>query len=156
MRVHGLDFSGYRAGETDFASLINAVPQASLQELVDVTRIIAGQLSSPIPNLNVSVIVTGHSDRQDRPDLSCDERRASEIAAARDRAASAWEWIKAEVTAAVAEDGVDAGQWWETSPHITWAVVPAATGTLKHDPPSEEQRPENRRVMVLVSIFNPE
>jgi flagellar motor protein MotB len=117
----------------------------------------AGQITNPVPNLFVSIIVTGHSDRQDQADLGCDARRASEIKAATDRAVSAWEWIKQEVSSLVSQSGMQAGDWWETSKHITWALVYAAAGMLKFDTPADEyQRSQNRRVVILVSIFNPE
>jgi hypothetical protein len=60
------------------------------------------------------------------------------------------------VNSKVVAAGRNAGEWWETSPHVTWGLVFAAAGMLKHDPPSEDQRPLNRRVVVLVSIFNPD
>jgi hypothetical protein len=51
--------------------------------------VIAGEITSPVPDLRISLIVVGHSDRRDRMDFICDRRRASGIEAARDRAASA-------------------------------------------------------------------
>ena len=117
--------------------------------------VVSFQLTNPTPTPFVSLIAVGHSDRQDRSDFSCDQRRSSEIEASTARAVSAWEWIKARVTEKAAEQGVDAGEWWETSPFVTWGLVFAATGMLKHPQPADEQqRLENRRVTVLVSIFN--
>lgn len=156
MRLMAITFDGYASGQTDFGTLLSTVPQAGFVDLEDVMTIIAGQITSPVPNLRVSLIVVGHSDRQDRTDLSCDQRRASEIEAARDRAVSAWEFIKNEVNAKVTAAGGPAGEWWETSPHVTWGLVFAAAGMLVHDPPTEDQRPLNRRVVVLVSLFNAE
>jgi hypothetical protein len=157
MRLIAEEFSGYGSGVTDFATLLATTPQPALGELETVLDIVAGQLGTPpTPNLFVSLIVVGHSDRQDRTDFTCDQRRTSEIEAARDRAVSAWEWIKARVTAKAAAAGVVAGDWWETSPHVTWGLVFAAAGMLKFPNPSTAERPLNRRVVVLVSIFNPD
>jgi hypothetical protein len=103
-----------------------------------------------------SLIVAGHSDRQDRADLSCDERRTSEADAAQSRASSAWEWIKARVAELTSIAGVEAGEWWDTSPHITWGLVYAGAGMLKFPVPAAGERPQNRRVVVLVSQFAPE
>lgn len=155
MRLKAIKFAGYGSGVTDFATLLATVPQTGEAQLRDVVRLIAGQLTNPVPGLFVSVIVAGHSDRQDRADFTCDQRRASETAAAKDRAVSAWEWIKQEVTAEAALSGVAAGDWWDASPNVTWGLVFAAAGMLQHDPPTPAQRPLNRRVDVLVSIFAP-
>ncbi len=87
--------------------------------------------------------------------MTCDERRASEIAAARDRGASAWEWVKARVTERLAVSGVEAGDWWETAPSVNWSLVFAAAGMLQHDPPTaEEERRLNRRVVFLVGTID--
>lgn len=157
MRLTALTFDGYGSGETDFSTLISGSSPPDLNALNNVVTIMAGQITQPVPNQFVSIIVTGHSDRQDQADLSCDERRASEIKAATDRAQSAWDWIKQQVSLIVSESGGQAGDWWETSQHMTWAQVFAAAGMLLHDPPtSEDDRSHNRRVVILASIFNPE
>lgn len=155
MRLFADEFSGFPAGVTDFGTLLQTTTQPDLAELESVLDIVSFQLTNPTPTPFVSLIVVGHSDRQDRSDFSCDQRRSSEIEASTARAVSAWEWIKARVTEKAAEQGVDAGEWWETSPFVTWGLVFAATGMLKHPQPADEQqRLENRRVTVLVSIFN--
>jgi hypothetical protein len=154
MRLTAMTFDGYEAGQTDFGTLLATVPQAELNNLLDITSIIAGQITAPAPGVFVSLIVTGHSDRQDRADFSCDQRRDSEIAAATERAVSAWEWIKADVATKVAASGGNAGDWWETSGFVTWGLVFAAAGMLKFNPPSDDERRLNRRVVVLSSLFS--
>jgi flagellar motor protein MotB len=158
VRLKAITFDHYAANETDFAALIDSTAPPGLTDLESVCETIAGQIVNPVANLFVSIIVVGHSDRQDRSDLSCDDRRASEIAAAEARAASAWAWIQQRVTQIVADQsGVDAGEWWETATHVTWGLVFAAAGMLQHDPPSDdEERAQNRRVVILASIFMPE
>lgn len=123
MRLKALEFAGYGAGVTDFTALLETTDQPNLTGLEESLTAVAGQLIDPVPNRFLSLIVTGHSDRQDRADLDFDERRTSEADAARDRALSAWEWIKAWVVESAAASGVDAGEWWETSPHVTWGLV---------------------------------
>lgn len=156
MRLNAITFSGYPAGVTDFGALLAAVPQPGLAQLDDVMTVVAGQIVNPVPNLHVSLIIVGHSDRQDRGDFSCDQRRASEAEAASDRASSAWVYIREKVNSKVVQAGGEAGPWWETSPHVTWAQVYAGAGMLLHNPPTNAQRPLNRRVVVLVSVFNPD
>lgn len=153
MRLTAISFSGYEAGQTDFGPVFDGGPEIEREQLQGVVERIADALIDPDNGQFTSVVVTGHSDRQDRSDLSCDQRRVSEIVAARDRAVSAWDWVKDRVTQRMAESGLDAGQWWETGPNVTWGLVFAAAGMLEHDPPTAEQRPLNRRVIVLVSMF---
>lgn len=157
MRLLAKEFAGFPAGITDFQTLLNTTPQPGLAELDFVLDIVAGQLTNPMPNQFVSLIVVGHSDRQDRTDFNCDQRRTSEIEASKARAISAWEWIKETVIVKAAASGVAADDWWETSPHVTWGLVFAAAGMMHNpNPMGEAQRAANRRVVVLVSIFNPE
>jgi hypothetical protein len=157
MRLRALTFAGYPSGKTSFAELLSTVPQPQMNDLLEVTSLITEQVRAPVPNRFISVIVTGHSDRQDRADFDCNQRRASEIQAARDRAVSAWEWIKAEVATELGADAAQAGEWWETSPQMTWGLVYAAAGMLQHDPPGgEDERSQNRRVVILTSVFNPQ
>lgn len=154
MRLTALEFAGYGSGATDFSALLASTAQGDLPALTAVLDMLAGQVVAPVGTRSSSIIVVGHSDRQDRSDLTCDARRASEIAAATDRAVSAWQWIKAQVSERTAQSGVDAGEWWETTPQVTWGLVFAAAGMLHHDPPSgEQERAANRRVVLLVSMF---
>ena len=155
MRLEALEFAGYPAGVTDFARLVETTDQPSLPRLGEILTALADQVASPVPHRSFSLIVAGHSDRQDRADFSCDQRRASEADAAQHRAVSAWEWIKARVVDLTAVTGVDASDWWETSPHVTWGLVYAGAGMLKFPTPTGEERPLNRRVVVLVSRFEP-
>ena len=154
MRLTAIKFSGYQPGQTDFATVFETAGETEREQILGVIELIADQIIESDSNQFASIVVTGHSDRQDRSDLSCDQRRASEITAARDRAVSAWEWVKVRVTERLAQSGIDAGEWWESSPRMTWAMVFAAAGMLEHDPPaSEAERLQNRRVVMLVSLF---
>lgn len=153
MRLKALKFEGYEAGQTDFAAYLATAPADLRTELSELTAAVAAQLVAPHPDQFFSLIVIGHADRQDRADLGCDERRASETEAATGRAFSAWEWIKADVTSNATALGTDVGQWWEDSPFVTWGLASAGASQLKHNPPTQQQRRENRRVILLVSHF---
>jgi flagellar motor protein MotB len=155
MRLTALTVAGYTSGQTAFDPMFASVGLVERQQLLGVVQRIADGIADPAKGQLTSVVVVGHSDRQDLPSMSCDERRASEIAAARDRAVSAWDWVKARVTERLTVSGVDAGDWWETAPSITWSLVFAAAGMLQHDPPTPDERPLNRRVEFLVTLFDP-
>jgi flagellar motor protein MotB len=153
MRLTAFKFPGYAAGQSAFSPVFENSSQIHREQFLSVIERIAGAIIDPENGQFTSIIIVGHSDRQDRSDMNCNQRRASEIAAARDRAIEAWEWVKEQVTARVAQSGMVAGDWWETSPRVTWGLVYAAAGMLEHDPPSQAQRPLNRRVVILVSMF---
>lgn len=77
MRLTAITFDRYGSGETDFTALISGSPQAGLTVLNQVMTVMAGQITSPVSNLFVSIIVTGHSDRQDQAEMDCDAMRQS-------------------------------------------------------------------------------
>ena len=154
MRLTAVTIAGYPAGVTDFATVLAAAGAPEREQVLSLVERIADGIIDPGNGQFTAVQVVGHSDRQDLTTMTCDQRRASEIAAARDRAVSAWDWLRDAVTARLAESGIDAGDWWETAPSMTWAMVFAAAGMLQFDPPSMDQRPLNRRVVFLVSMFD--
>lgn len=155
MRLEALEFASYPPGVTDFAQLLATTDQPNLFRLGEILTAVADQVANPVPNRFFSLIVAGHSDRQDRADMSCDERRTSEAEAAQGRAVSAWEWVKGRVVELVSVAGIDAGEWWESSPQVTWGLVFAGAGMLKFPEPTPDERLLNRRVVVLVSQFEP-
>lgn len=157
MRLTAYEFAGFPAGITDFQTLLSTTAQPRLADFETLLDAVTDQVTNPVPNVFVSMIVVGHSDRQDRSDLDCNQRRTSEIEASTARAVSAWEWVKARVTQKAADQGLAAGTWWEDSPHVTWGLVFAATGMLHvPNPMGEADRAANRRVVVLVSVFGPD
>lgn len=158
MRLVPITFDGYASGQTDFEPVYQSAEAADAREqLLGVVERIADSIIQADENrAATSLIIVGHADRQDQSNMSCDQRRASEIAAARDRAVSAWEFVKQAVTErlAAADPPIEAGDWWETAPHVTWGLVYAAAGMLRHDPPADEaQRRQNRRVVMLVTMI---
>jgi flagellar motor protein MotB len=157
MRLTAIAFDGFESGHTDFSELFGS-PAAEVQReqfLGIVERIADGIIQGDENRQVTSIIVVGHSDRQDRTDMNCDQRRASEIDAAEKRAISAWELVKQAVIQrlAAANPPIDGTDWWENAPHVTWGLVFAAAGMmLKNPPASEAERKMNRRVVILVSM----
>jgi flagellar motor protein MotB len=154
MRLTPITFSGYQSGHTDFAEVFDSNPEAEREAVLSLVERIANGIIDPNSGQFTSVIVVGHSDRQDDTSLSCDQRRTSEIEAATNRANSAWNFLKDKVAERLTQSGISAADWPETAPSVTWALVYAAAGMLKFDPPTQAQRPLNRRVMFLVSMFD--
>ena len=154
MRVQLFRFGGYQADQTDFGTGGAAVPGNPVEELADALKVIAQGIGGS-ENVRSTITVAGHSDRQDRPDFSCDQRRESEIVNSRDRAISAWEACKFLITNELQQAGSPEAkvEWWDTSDRVTWDLVFAATGMLLNGSANEAERAQNRRVDILISIF---
>jgi flagellar motor protein MotB len=156
MRHLAITVAGYPAGQTEFEPMFASAELVERQQLLGVVQRIADSIVEPETGRFTSIVVVGHSDRQDNPTMGCDEKRASEIAAARARGTSAWEWVTGRVSERLAVAGVEADEWWETASSVGWSLVFAAAGMLEHDPPaSEEERLLNRRVVFVVGTLDP-
>lgn len=152
MRVQLFRFDRYPAGQTDFEA-VAALLGSPLLELDDAFRAMAEGIAGTANNFSTITIV-GHSDRQDRADFNCDQRRQSEIDAASARANSAWDFCRVAISQHIEQiSGAPPADWWETSDRVTWDLVFASVGMLRNGSASEDERLQNRRVDILVSIF---
>lgn len=159
-------FEGFNSGETDFAALeARSIPdaRARLGRLLD--RIVAGILAPPGATFN-SLVIVGHSDRQDTLGMSCDDRRKSEHSAALRRAASAAEWILDRIDERLVAGGhppvPDRGDIQNMTYELVFAgagnlesVVPPADPYSTPPPQTAADRLRNRRVVFLVSPLIP-
>jgi flagellar motor protein MotB len=150
MRVKLLRFDSYPGGVTDF-NAIRTLPQNPAADL-DASLMSMAESIAGVAGFRSSIVIVGHSDRQDRPDFSCDQRRQSEIDASRERAHSAWDYCRETISEVmpVMPPIVD---WWDTSDRMTWALVYAAAGMLQNGSANEAERLKNRRVDILISHF---
>ncbi len=153
MVLRSFTIHGYPPGDVDFATgltrLDPATREAFDQAVHDVTRaLFTGALDQPY----ASLVVVGHSDRQDIAGLTHQQAQADEAEASRARADNAWAWLHATISA---QAGPQLAGWEERSSKATWLVVSAGSGQLVHpDPVMEEQRLLNRRVEVHFSHFD--
>jgi hypothetical protein len=156
MRVNALHFRGYASGGSEFAPVFDNATPSDQQALTDVVDRMADSIITPDQGHFTALTIVGHSDRRD-DDVSCEDKRASERTASQERAAQAWSWVLERVGERLAAAGIEAGSWWDTAPELTWSLVYASTGMLEFDPPLDEaQRAQNRRVVMLVSLFDTE
>ena len=152
MRVTPFTFSGYPSGNVDFAARYAAADDDTQSAFDTMLRnvgraIFADAISQPY----VAITVIGHSDRQDTPGMTHQQAHASEAAASKARAEDAWAWMRQRISE---QAGPAAEGWEENSPKVTWAWVSAGAGQMAHPQPiSEQDRMENRRVVILFSHF---
>lgn len=139
--------TGYSAGETDFGIRLQRSPPATHDELTRLVQRLATVVADPAA---VAVLrLTGHSDRQDRADMTAEQRRASELEASEKRVASASQWIVARLSDVIGPPP-DGSNW----PKLL--IVRAAVGAsaLIYPTPTDAQRMENRRLEVEVYAMN--
>lgn len=152
MNFQLIRFDRYPAGESDFGMVGSSLPEAPLMELNAVVESI-GQAIAGVSNARWCLVVQGHSDRQDRADLDCNQRRQSEIATAQARADSAWEWIRGVIADYASQNGWTGGDWWDVSDRVAWDIVYVSTGMLLNGSADDAERAKNRRVDFLFAEF---
>lgn len=149
MQMQHLTFDGFASGETDFGPRFDAAPQ-ELRESLDalISATVRATISDIFSLPFTSLVVIGHSDRQDRPGMTHQQAHASEAAAAEARALSAIGWLKGRLDAATGTD-------WTQSAKVSWTWAAAAAGMLVHpDPTTETERAGNRRVVFHFHNFD--
>jgi flagellar motor protein MotB len=152
MMLRTFTIDGYTPGDVDFGGRVDALPPDTRETfdraVHNFARAVTDALSQPFGSL----MVVGHSDRQDAPGMTHREAQASEAAASRARADSAWGWLHATISE---QAGSELAGWEDGSAKVTSLVVSAGSGQLVHpDPVTEEQRLQNRRVEVHLSHFD--
>jgi flagellar motor protein MotB len=145
---------GYVSHEVDFAALFSRQGQP-LQNLIQ------DEVVTPLANAELgdgtfcSVTVVGHSDRQDTPGMTPESRRADELAASRSRAESARDFIFNSFAEQVLQLGGVVPADLGSMQNGGIFTVAAGSADLVHTVPSDDQRPENRRVEFLIAKFRP-
>jgi flagellar motor protein MotB len=139
-------FNHYPSGETSFASRLSdpsqITPTADFNQMLQ-------RISAALINKNslVVVIVRGHSDRVDEPNLDIVQKKNRELDASRDRCVSVMEHIESTICAmnSITVDDI------KHSTHYAIQGAPFGSGHLKNNFSvlSPEQRLENRRVEII-------
>ena len=69
MRLTAIKISGYASGQTNFAPVFNSSPEIEREQILSVVERIADAIIDPDNRQFTSIIIVGHSDRQDRADI---------------------------------------------------------------------------------------
>jgi hypothetical protein len=153
---------GFNSGETDFAALESRSSASTREHLSRLLDRLVRDIVAPRDTAFNSVVIVGHSDRQDLSTMSCDQRRYSEHEAALKRAASARGWLLDRIDDRLVAAGHARVQDRNDIQNMTWDMVFAGAGDLylpaagvspyqTPPPQTEDQRRQNRRVVFLVS-----
>lgn len=135
---------GYLSGESDFGVRLARAPVADQQAVAGLVLRVATAMQSPTST--AVIVVTAHSDRQDRQDMSAEQRRDSEYEASVGRVASAGQWFVDRLSALIGSP--DASLVWPRILMVRHSM--GAAQLINKTPANEMQRAENRRVEVEV------
>jgi hypothetical protein len=138
--------NGFNAGETDFLLPMSRSQVADQRYLDDLAKRIATASQSA----SVVVNIFGYSDRQDRPDMTAEQKRQSEDDAADARADSAEAWLTFRLGKHLG--GNDPRMW------ANLCVNTRGTGAshliVANPGNNENARRMNRRVEFFVAAFD--
>jgi flagellar motor protein MotB len=151
--------SGFVAGEVDFPALFDRQPLVTQEQIIRlvVDRCIQAEIV-PDAGIFCSVVVIGHSDREDTPGLTSEQRRAKELESSQSRADSALEWLFTQLFDALEGADATAPVDWPSAQNVAVATLASGAADLVNKVPGldEELRRQNRRVVFMTKSFSPE
>jgi hypothetical protein len=152
-----LTLDGYVSQQFDFPSLLQTKPQP-VQDLfasLVVAKCVDAEID-PSAGKFCFVSIIGHSDRNDTPGLTSEQRRENERQNSELRAEAArsfvFDQIFAQIQAAGGTPPVDLASMLNVTID---AVTAGSANLIVPTPISEGQRQQNRRVQFVVSSFVP-
>jgi len=152
--VDGIHLRGFLAGETDFLTLFAQKPQETQDLIIDeVIKPCIDAQEVPEAGIFCAVTIEGHSDRDDTPGRTPEDRRANEKEMSTLRAQSARDFIFGQIDEVLPEIGATG-----STENIHISVVVCGSAVLDEPNPGDDEglRQRNRRVHFGRVIFRPE
>jgi len=147
--------AGYGDHQFDFPALHPELPQEVRDLLEVVIESAVTAESDPEAGRFCSIVLAGHSDRNDSG-LSPEQRRADELEASTLRAESARAFLFDQLFTRLQSGGFLPPVDLASMRNVDMNVVSCGSADLNHPTPSNEQRPQNRRVQISATMFTPE
>jgi hypothetical protein len=148
---------GYESQQFDFQPVLQAQSQAT-QSAFDTEVITACVNAEMNPGAGsfCSVTVVGHSDRNDSPGLTPEQRRENERQNSELRAEAAVSFIFDQIFARIQAAGGTPPVDQASAQNVTlFSVAAGAANLIVPTPATEDDRKQNRRVQFLVTTFTP-
>src|SRR3954447_3717322 len=149
-----VEIRGYKAHQTDFGELIAKRPDLQTPEVTAIIDSAFEAFENTDGNESCTVVIVGHSDREDSPGLSDEQRRASELQASQARADSASAWLLDKMNSVVQDSGMQIELDWKGVGTVAVEAIGVGASNLVTQPMTEEDRLNNRRIFFLVSGNN--
>lgn len=147
--------AGFGDQQFDFSALQQQLPQTT-RDLLEVVIEEAVTAESGIsPGHFCSILIEGHSDRNDTPGLSPEERRANELQISTLRAESTQAFLFEQLFSRLQSGGFPAPVDLASMQNVEMTTVACGSANLIHLIPTPDQRPDNRRVEITGTTFTP-
>jgi flagellar motor protein MotB len=138
----------YGDHEFDFQTALTQLGDSSLVDQL-VSDLVAAEMEQS--GKFVTVTIVGHSDRNDTPGLSPDDRRADELDFSSRRGINALNWLLDHLQTGVQEAGGTVPIDWDSARFCSATLTAAGAAALAHPVPANTgQRAENRRVDLVI------
>jgi hypothetical protein len=153
--IFSIELQGFASGQTDFSAQLSTLPVEILEPFAKLIDGTFEASSDPSGVKFMSISIVGHSDRQDLPGMSNEQRRESERQASQDRADSASNWLLNKL-ADMQNPGDVIQLDWRSVSNIGAAVIASGAAQLINPNPgsNEDLRVQNRRVQFFVTSIN--
>ncbi|MCX4543516.1 hypothetical protein [Streptomyces sp. NBC_01565] len=146
---------GYGAGQYDFGAVLATRPQAAV-DAVNLEVADRAANAEEFDGQACVITVVGHSDRDDTPGLTPEQRRESERNASRRRADDAAAWLFRQIVLRLQASGITPPATVADLRGTSIFTAAAGAADLVHPVPAgETERRENRRVVFLVAHLRP-
>ena len=152
--------SGFFADDTDFAALFSRTGQTTQDLIINevVNRCIEAEIV-PEAGIFCGVTIIGHSDRDDTPGRTPEERRDNELFNSFERAERAQDpWLFTQFADALQAADATVPVDWASAQNVRVTTVACGAAHLVNKVPGNDEglRQENRRVEFLRFFFRPE
>ena len=149
-------FSGFLSQEIDFLALHTRSSQAAKDLLNVMIETAVTVESGATPGHFCSILIVGHSDRDDTPGRSPEDRRALELQNSTLRAESAQSFFFSEMFNRLQAQGFTAPVDIPSMQNVEIQTVACGAADLINLAPADEsQRQQNRRVHFIGTAFTP-
>lgn len=147
--------AGFAEEQFDFPALHAQLSQQVRDLLEVMIESAVTAESDPAAGRFCTIVIAGHSDRVDTAGVTSEQRRAKELLFSTLRAESAQAFFFNELFVRLQNGGFVPPIDLASFQNVDISTVACGAADLIHLVPSDAQRPDNRRVQIIGTIFTP-